>query len=41
MVSWKQNALLLLADSFRFKDCIPKELTSGVAYKFQYGLCNE
>ena len=26
---------------FRFKDCVPKELTSGVVYKFQCGLCNE
>ena len=25
----------------RFKDRIPKELTSGVVYKFQCGLCNE
>ena len=30
-----------LAKVFRFKDRIPKELTSGVAYKFQCGLCNE
>ena len=27
--------------AFRFKDRIPKELTSGVVYKFQCGLCNE
>ena len=30
-----------LAKAFHFKDCIPKELTSGVAYKFQCRLCNE
>ena len=30
-----------LAKAFHFKDCIPKELTSGVGYKFQSGLCNE
>ena len=30
-----------LAKAFRFKDRIPKELTSGVIYKFQYGLCSE
>ena len=30
-----------LAKPFRFKDHIPKELTSGVVYKFQCGLCNE
>ena len=30
-----------LAKAFRFKDCIPKELTSGVIYKFQCGFCNE
>ena len=30
-----------LANSFRFKDRIPKELTSVVVYKFQCGLCNE
>ena len=30
-----------LATNFCFKDCIPKELTSGVIYKFQCGLCNE
>ena len=29
------------SNAFRFKDCIPKELTSGVVYKFQFGLCNE
>ena len=30
-----------LAKAFRFKDRIPKELTSGVVYKFQCGFCNE
>ena len=30
-----------LAKAFRFKDHIPKELTSSVVYKFQCGLCNE
>ena len=30
-----------LTNTFRFKDRIPKELTSGVVYKFQCGLCNE
>ena len=30
-----------LAKAFRFKDRIPKELKSGVVYKFQCGLCNE
>ena len=30
-----------LAKAFRFKDRIPKELTSGVVYKFQCGLCSE
>ena len=30
-----------LAKASRFKDRIPKELTSGVVYKFQCGLCNE
>ena len=30
-----------LAKAFRFKDCIPKELTSGAVYKFQCGLCHE
>ena len=30
-----------LAKAFRFKDRIPKELTSGVVYKFQCGLWNE
>ena len=30
-----------LGNKFRFKDQIPKDLTSGVVYKFQCGLCNE
>ena len=30
-----------LAKAFRLKDHISKELTSGVVYKFQCGLCNE
>ena len=30
-----------LANAFRFKDRIPKELTSGVIYKFQCGLWNK
>ena len=30
-----------LAKAFRFKNRIPKELTSGVVHKFQCGLCNE
>ena len=30
-----------LAKAFRFKDRITKELTSGVVYKFQCGLCIE
>ena len=30
-----------LANAFRFKDHIPKELTSGVVYEFQCNLCNE
>ena len=30
-----------LAKAFRSKDRIPKELLSGVAYKFQCGLCKE
>ena len=30
-----------LAKAFRFKDRIPKELTSDVVYKFHCGLCNE
>ena len=31
----------ILANAFRFKDCIPKEITSGVPYKFLSGLCSE
>ena len=30
-----------LSTSFRFKDPIPKDLISGVVYKFQCGLCNK
>ena len=30
-----------LAKAFRFKDRIPKKLTSGVVYEFECGLCNE
>ena len=30
-----------LSNSFRFEDPIPKDLISGVVYKFQCGLCNE
>ena len=30
-----------LGNSFHFKDRISKDLTSGVVYKFQCGLCNE
>ena len=30
-----------LGKNFYFKDRIPKDLTSGVVYKFQRGLCNE
>ena len=30
-----------MSNDFRFKDQIPKELTSDVMYKFQYGLCIE
>ena len=29
-----------LSNSFQFKDPIPKDLISGVVYKFQCGLCN-
>ena len=29
------------SNSFRFKDPLPKDLISGVVYKFQCGLCNE
>ena len=30
-----------LSNSFRFKDPIPRDLISGVVYKFQCGPCNE
>ena len=30
-----------LGNNFRFKDQIPKDLTSSVVYKIQCGLCNE
>ena len=30
-----------LGNNFHFKDRIPNDLTSGVVYKFQCGLCNE
>ena len=30
-----------LGNNFHFKDQIPKDLTSGVVYKFQCGLCSE
>ena len=30
-----------LSNSFRFKDPIPKDLISGIVYKFQCDLCNE
>ena len=30
-----------LGKNVHFKDQIPKDLTSGVIYKFQCGLCNE
>ena len=30
-----------LGNNLHFKDQIPKDLTSGVVYKFQCGLCNE
>ena len=30
-----------LGNKFHFKDPIPKDLTSGVVYKFQCGLCSE
>ena len=30
-----------LGNNFQFKDQIAKDLTSGVVYKFQCGLCNE
>ena len=30
-----------LSNSFRYKDLIPKDLISGIVYKFHCGLCNE
>ena len=30
-----------LGNNFHFKDRIPKDLISGVIYKFHCGLCNE
>ena len=30
-----------LSNNFHFKDQIPNDLTYGVVYKFQCGLCNE
>ena len=30
-----------LGNNFHFKDQIPKDLTSGIVYKFHCGLCNE
>ena len=30
-----------LGNNFHFQDQIPKDLNSGVVYKFQCGLCNE
>ena len=30
-----------LSNSFRYEDRIPKDLISGVVYKFQCGLCND
>ena len=30
-----------LSNSFLYKDHIPKDIISGVVYKFQCGLCNE
>ena len=35
------NSQNKLAKAFHFKDRIPKELTSGVVYKLQCGLCSE
>ena len=36
-----QTAFKSQKKAFRFKDRIPKELISGIVYKFQCGLCNE
>ena len=45
LIFWKLQILFKsqnkLAKAFSFKDRIPKELTSGVVYKFHCGLCNE
>ena len=30
-----------LGNNFHFKDWIPRDLTSGVVYKFKCGLCND
>ena len=30
-----------LGNNFHFKDHIPKDLTSGIVYKYQCGLCNK
>ena len=30
-----------LCNNFRFKDSVPEIITSGVVYRFQFGLCNE
>ena len=30
-----------LPNTFRIKDCIPKEITFGAVFSFQSGLCNE
>ena len=35
------NKKTRLGSNFHFKDQIPKDLASGVIYKFQCGLCNE
>ena len=35
------NCQTRLSNSLRYKDPIPKDLISGVVYKFQCGLCNE
>ena len=31
----------MLSNSFLYKNPVPKDLTSGVVYTFQCGLCNE
>ena len=35
------NNKTILGNNFHFNDQIPKDLISGVNYKFQCGLCNE